>query len=31
MNILQLGFLIFVVVMAVIIVRDLLTGEVEDQ
>lgn len=31
MNILQLGFLIFVVVMAVIIVRDLLTGEVEDE
>lgn len=31
MNILQLGFLIFVVVTAVIIVRDLLTGEVEDQ
>lgn len=31
MNILQLGFLIFVVVMAVIIVRDLLTSEVEDE
>lgn len=31
MNILQLGFLIFVVVTAVIIVRDLLTSEVEDE
>lgn len=31
MNILQLAFLVFVVVMAVIIVRDLLTSEVEDE